>query len=203
MKLENSTLGLVGAGGIVRARDFARAGISSMKIQKAQQSGVLIKLGRGLYVSSERKSTAQDYLAEIAIKCPRSVFCLLTALQIHGVTTQSPHEVWLAIDNKAREPSIDYPPLRIARFSGAALMEGVVQKSIDGVVQIPVTSIAKTIADCFKYRNKIGLDVALEALREVWREKKVTMDELWEAAEICRMTNVMRPYLESLTWRSK
>lgn len=199
MQLENSTLELVYAGGIVRARDLARAGISSIKIQKAKQSGVLIKLGRGLYVSSGRKSTSQDYLAEIAIKYPRSIFCLLTALQIHGVTTQSPHEVWLAIDNKAREPSIDYPPLRIARFSGAALLEGVEQKSIDGVVQIPVTSIAKTIADCFKYRNKIGLDVALEALREAWREKKVTMDELWEAAEICRMTNVMRPYLESLT----
>jgi predicted transcriptional regulator of viral defense system len=128
-------------------------------------------------------------------KYPCSVFCLLTALQIHGITTQAPHEVWLAINNKAREPSIDYPPLRIARFSGAALTEGVEQKSIDGVVQIPVTSVAKTIADCFKYRNKIGLDVALEALKDAWRQKKVTMDELWEAAKVCRMTNVMRPYL--------
>ena len=199
MEKENSTLKLVDSGGILRARDFARAGISSIKIQQAKRSGVLIKLGRGLYVSSRRKSTSQDHLAEIAIKYPRSVFCLLTALQIHGITTQAPHEVWLAIDNKAREPSVDYPPLRIARFSGPALTEGVEQKSIDGVVQIPVTSIAKTIADCFKYRNKIGLDVALEALKDAWRQKKVTMDELWEAAEICRMTNVMRPYLESLT----
>lgn len=199
MEKENATLKLVNSGGILRARDFARAGIPSVKIQEAKQSGELIKLRRGLYVSSHRKSTSQDHLAEIAIKYPRSVFCLLTALQIHGITTQAPHEVWLAIDNKAREPSIDYPPLRIARFSGSALTEGVEQKAIDGVVQIPVTSVAKTIADCFKYRNKIGLDVALEALKDAWRQKKVTMDELWEAAEICRMTNVMRPYLESLT----
>lgn len=198
MEKEISTLNLVNSGGILRARDFARAGISSIKIQKAKKSGVIIKLGRGLYVSAHRKSTSQDHLAEIAIKYPRSVFCLLTALQIHGITTQAPHEVWLAIDNKAREPSIDYPPLRIARFSGPALTEGVEQKFIDGVVQIPVTTVAKTIADCFKYRNKIGLDVALEALKDAWRQKKVSMDELWEAAEICRMTNVMRPYLESL-----
>lgn len=199
MEKENSMLELLDHSGILRARDFARAGISSVKIQKAQKSGELLKLGRGLYVSSNRKSTSQDHLAEIAIKYPCSVFCLLTALQIHGITTQAPHEVWLAIDNKAREPSIDYPPLRIARFSGPALTEGIVQKSIDGVVQIPVTSVAKTIADCFKFRNKVGLDVALEALKDAWRQKKVTMDELWEAAKVCRMTNVMRPYLESLT----
>lgn len=198
MEKEISTLNLVNSGGILRARDFSRAGISSIKIQQAKKSGVLIKLGRGLYVSSNRKPTSQDHLAEIAIKYPRSIFCLLTALQIHGITTQAPHEVWLAIDNKARAPSIDYPPLHIARFSGPALTEGVEQKSIDGVVQIPVTTVAKTIADCFKYRKKIGLDIALEALKDAWRQKKVTMDELWGAAEICRMTNVMRPYLESL-----
>ena len=198
MEKEISTLNLVNSGGILRARDFARAGISSIKIQKAKQSGEIVQLGRGLYVSSSRKPTSQDHLAEIAIKYPRSIFCLLTALQIHGITTQAPHEVWLAIDNKAREPSIDYPPLRIARFSGQAFTEGWEPKSIDGVVQVLVTTVAKTIADCFKYRNKIGLDVALEALKDAWRQKKVTMDELWEAAEICRMTNVMRPYLESL-----
>jgi predicted transcriptional regulator of viral defense system len=198
MEKENSTLKLMDSGGMFRARDFARAGISSTKIQNARKAGEIIKLGRGLYVSSNRKSTTQDHLAEIAIKYPRSVFCLLTALQIHGITTQSPHEVWLAIDNKARKPSIDYPPLRIVRFSGPALTAGVEQKSIDGVVQIPVTSVAKTIADCFKYRHKIGLDVALEALKDACQQKKVSMDELWQAAEICRMTNVMRPYLESL-----
>lgn len=198
MGKEKSPLKLVDSGGILRARDFARAGIASIKVQEAKKSGALIKLGRGLYASAHRKSTSQDHLAEIAIKYPHSVFCLLTALQIHGITTQSPHEVWLAIDNKARAPSMDYPPLRVARFSGSALIEGVEQKSIDGVVQIPVTSIAKTIADCFKYRNKIGLDVALEALKDAWQGKKVTMDELWDAAKICRMTNVMKPYLESL-----
>ena len=125
------------------------------------------------------------------------MLCLLTALQIHALGTQSPHEVWVAIDNKARTPRVDYPPLRVARFSGEALVFGVTNISADGT-QIPVTSVAKTIADCFKYRNKVGLDVALEALRDAWRSKRVSMDELTEAARVCRVGNVMRPYLESL-----
>ncbi len=199
MKQQNSALKILDDGGLVRALDLVQAGISGIKLQRAIHSGEIVKISRGIYMSAHRKPPAQDYLAIIAIKYPRAVFCLLTALQIHAITTQSPREVWLAIDNKAREPSIDYPPLRIARFSGISLTQGVEQKSIDGVVQIPVTTVAKTIADCFKYRNKIGIDVALEALRDAWHQKKVSMDELWQAAKICRMTNVMRPYLESLT----
>ena len=106
------------------------------------------------------------------------------------------HEVWVAISPNARAPQVSYPPLRIVRLSDPSTH--IVTIPLDGVVRIPVTSVAKTVADCFKFRNKIGLDIALEALRDAWRQKKVTMDELWESAQLCRVTNVMRPYLESL-----
>jgi predicted transcriptional regulator of viral defense system len=125
------------------------------------------------------------------------VVCLLSALRFHGLTTQAPFEVWLAVGNKAAAPRLAYPPLRIVRFSGAALTEGVEVHEIDGVA-VRVTSVAKTVADGFKYRNKIGLDVALEALREAWASKRMTSDELWHFAKVCRVANVMRPYLEGL-----
>ena len=181
---------------IVRARSLAELGVSGATLQQILRKGELVRIGRGLYASPDRTVTELDYLAQIAIKHPRVVFCLLTALQVHGLTTQSPREVWVAISPKARAPKHDFPPLRIVRMSDPD--EGITQLAVDGVVQIPVTSIAKTIVDCFKFRNKIGLDIALEALRDAWNQKRVTMDELWQSAEICRMTNVMRPYLESL-----
>jgi predicted transcriptional regulator of viral defense system len=161
------------------------------------RDGVLIRVGRGLYApSSLEPGKEPDALSQLAIQYPGAVYCLLTALQIHGLTTQSPHEVWVAISQKAKAPKVNYPPLRIMRFGD--LLLGVTQVSVDGIVQIPVTSAAKTVVDCFKFRSKVGLDVALEALREAWRQRKVTMDELWEMANNCRMANVMRPYLESL-----
>jgi predicted transcriptional regulator of viral defense system len=125
------------------------------------------------------------------------VFCLLTALRFHELTTQSPHEIWLAVPNKAHSPKIDYPPLHVVRFSGAALTQGIEAHLVEGV-SVRVYCIAKTVADCFKYRNKIGLDVALEALRESRREKRATNDDLWRYAKICRVANVMRPYMESI-----
>jgi len=133
----------------------------------------------------------------VARKHPQAIICLLSALRFHDLTTQSPFEVWLAIPNKARSPRMDYPPLRIVRFSGAALTHGVEDHVVDGV-SVRVTSVARTVADCFKFRNKIGLDVALEALQEAWRAKRVSMDELWPYATLCRVANVMRPYMESL-----
>ena len=181
---------------IVRARSLAELGVSGATLQQILRKGELVRIGRGLYASPDRTVTELDHLAQIAIKHPRVVFCLLTALQVHGLTTQSPSEVWVAISPKARAPKHEFPPLRIVRMSDPG--DGITQLAVDGVVQIPVTSIAKTIVDCFKFRNKIGLDIALEALRGAWSQKRVTMDELWEPAELCRMTNVMRPYLESL-----
>jgi len=136
-------------------------------------------------------------LAEASKKIPHGVICLLSALRFYGLTTQAPFEVWVAVDVKARKPRSDGLPLRIVRFSGAALRSGVEDQLIQGV-KVRVYSPAKTVADCFKYRNKTGLDVALEALRECWRERRCTMDDLWRYAKICRVSNVMRPYLESL-----
>jgi len=157
----------------------------------------LQRLGRGLYGLSSRQTSEHTTLTEVARRVPKGVICLLSALRFHDLTTQAPHEVWIAIGGKAAMPRLGYPPLRIVRFSATALSDGVEEHLVDGVL-IRVTGIAKTVADCFKYRNKIGLDVALEALRESWREKRMANEELWHYARLCRVANVMRPYLESL-----
>ena len=191
-----SALELLHAKGMVRAHELASIGVTGETLQQLLRTGLLVRISRGLYAAPDRALNEHDQLAQLAIKHPRMVFCLLTALRIHGLTTQAPHEVWVAISPIARAPKVSYPPLRIVRLSGADVQ--VVTISLDGIVHIPVTSIAKTVADCFKFRNKIGLDIVLEALRDAWRQKKVTMDELWESAQLCRVTNVMRPYLESL-----
>jgi len=191
-----SALELLHAKGMVRAHELASIGVTGETLQQLLRTGLLVRISRGLYAAPDRALNEHDQLAQLAIKHPKMVFCLLTALRIHGLTTQAPHEVWVAISPNARAPQVSYPPLRIVRLSGADVQ--VVTISLDGIVHIPVTSVAKTVADCFKFRNKIGLDIALEALRDAWRQKKVTMDELWESAQLCRVTNVMRPYLESL-----
>ena len=192
----NPALDLLRAKGMVRARELAQIGVAGETLQQLLRRGALVRIGRGLYVAPDRALTEHDQLAQLAIKHPRVVFCLLTALQIHGLTTQAPHEVWVAISPNARAPQVEYPPLRVVRLSDPDIQ--IEQISLDGVVRIPVTSAAKTVVDCFKFRNKIGLDVALEALKDAWRQKKVSMDDLWESAQLCRMTNVMRPYLECL-----
>ncbi|HRH79606.1 MAG TPA: AbiEi antitoxin N-terminal domain-containing protein [Thiobacillaceae bacterium] len=183
--------------GLIRPRDLAPLGIPRVALTRAVRRGELERIGRGLYGLPGRPVSAHGALAEVARRVPKGVVCLLSALRFHGLTTQVPFEVWLAIDNKAIVPKLDYPPLRIVRFSGAALTEGVEEHVVDGVA-VRVTGVAKTVADCFKYRNKIGLDVALEALREAWREKRMTSDDLWRYAKVCRVANVMRPYMESL-----
>lgn len=191
-----AALNLLKEKGVVRARELAFLGVKGATLQQLLQKGCLVRIERGLYALASRSSSGLDELALLAIKYKGLVFCLLTALQVHGLTTQSPHEVWVAIGQKSRSPKIAYPPLRILRMG--AIDYGTTLIKVDDSTQIPVTNIAKTIADCFKFRNKIGLDVALEALKEAWQQKRVTMDELWVAAEHCRVTNVIRPYLESL-----
>ena len=124
--------------------------------------------------------------------------CWEAALQFHGLTTQIPHQVWVAIENKKWEPKLDYPPIELVRLSGSAFTFGVEVHKINRV-PVRVYSAAKTVADCFKFRNKVGSDVALEALRETWKERKATMDALWDAAKVCRVANVMRPYMETLS----
>lgn len=183
--------------GLVRPRDLTERGLPTVALTRLVRQGRLQRVGRGLYAPPDRPVSEHNALAEVARKHPHAIVCLLSALRFHDLTTQSPFEIWLAIPNKARAPKMDYPPLRIVRFSGAALTRGVEDHVIDGV-PVRVTSVARTVADCFKFRNKIGLDVALEALQEAWRAKRVSMDELWDYATLCRVTNVMRPYMESL-----
>ena len=184
--------------GLLRPRDVEACGFSRMALSTLARQGKLTRLSRGLYALPDRPVSEHFTLAEVASKHPNVLVCLLSALQFHGLTTQSPFEVWVAVANKARAPRMDYPPLRIVRFSGNALTEGVEKHQVDGVT-VRVTNVAKTVADCFKYRNKIGLDVALEALREAWNARRVKIDDLWHCAQICRVANVMRPYLEALT----
>ena len=184
--------------GLIRPCDLAPLGIPRVSLTRAVRRGQLERVGRGLYGLPGREVSVHGSLAEVARRVPKGVVCLLSALRFHGLTTQAPFEVWLAIENKSLAPKLDFPPLRIVRFSGAALTEGVEEPIVDGVT-IRITCVAKTVADCFKYRNKIGLDVALEALREAWHEKRMTSDDIWRYAKICRVANVMRPYLDSLT----
>jgi predicted transcriptional regulator of viral defense system len=137
-------------------------------------------------------------LAQATVRVPKGVVCLVSALVFHELTTQSPDEVWLAIDRKVRHPADGFPPLRVVRFGGEALTAGTAVHPIDGRA-VRITTPAKTVADCFKYRNKIGISVAVEALREGWAKRRFTMDDLGAMACVCRVPNVIRPYLEALT----
>jgi len=184
--------------GVLRPRDLDAYHIPRRYLSRLYQKGLLDRSSRGLYIAAGTEMSERQSIVEVSKRIPAGVVCLLSALSIHGLTTQSPFEVWLAIDPKARRPQLHDLPLRIARFSGDALTDGVEYHQIDGV-KVPVYSPAKTVADCFKYRNKIGLDIAIEALKDGWGGKRFKMDELWHYARICRVQNVMQPYLEAVT----
>jgi len=190
-------LDLVDQHGLLRPRDLDALGLPRVALTRLVRQGQLQRVGRGLYARPQRPTSEHTTLAEVARRYPEAVVCLLSALRFHDLTTQAPFEVWLAIPNKARAPGLDYPPLRIVRFAEPLLREGVEEHKVDGVV-VRVTGVARTVVDCFKFRNKIGLDVALEALAEARRAKRASMDELWRYAASCRVTTVMRPYLESV-----
>lgn len=183
--------------GVLRPRDLKPLGIAVDYLNKLYREGVLDRPGRGLYSLPDTEPGENRTLAEAGKLVPKGAVCLLSALRFHDLTTESPFEVWLAIGEKAWLPKVDYPPLRIVRFSGDALSFGIETHEIEGV-EVRVYSPAKTVADCFKYRNKIGIDVAIEALRDCLSQRKATVDELWEAAKVCRMSNVIRPYLEAI-----
>lgn len=182
--------------GVLRAGDLKEHGIPRVYLTRLVGDGVLERSSRGVYVLSEAEVTENHSLAEACRRIPHGVICLLSALRFHGLTTQSPFEVWLAIDRKARLPKVDYPPLRVVRFSGPDLTQGVATHNVEGV-GVKVTDPARTVADCFAYRNTVGIDVALEALRDCLRQKKTSPDDLYRAAKARRMANVMRPYLEA------
>ena len=190
-------LALVHRRGVITARTAARAGIHSQQLTRLTAEGVLERIARGQYQLAERPVTEHHGLVVVTRAVPRGVICLLSALNFHGIGSQLPPDVWVAIDRRTREPALAHPPLRVVRFSGAAFTEGVETHRVKGET-IRVYGVAKTLADLFKYRNRIGLDVALEALREAWRARKFTMDALDRYARICRVDTVMRPYVEAL-----
>jgi len=184
--------------GVQRTRDLEKLGASRQYLSNLVARGVILRVQRGLYTLPNGDISEHRTIVEACKRVPKGIICLLSALHFHDLTTQLPSQVWIAIDVKARRPNTQSSPIKFVRFSGRSLEAGVKIHRIEGV-PVQVYSPAKTVADCFKYRNKIGLDVALEALRDCRRQRKANMDELWRYAKICRVANVMRPYLESLT----
>ncbi len=184
--------------GVLRARALVQSGLSRQRIKDLTDAGKLLHLGRGLYSLPDSPVTENHDLAQIAARVPQGVVCLASALQFHGLTTASPWRIHLMLPRGARPPRIESPPLVLTFAGGEAYHAGVEEFTIEGV-SVKVTSVAKTIADCFKYRGKIGLDVALEALKQALEERRTTRAEIRKYARVCRVENVMRPYMEALS----
>jgi predicted transcriptional regulator of viral defense system len=183
--------------GLVRPRELEAHGVSRAQLSRLVNAGVVLRQARGIYVAARHAPTAEHTLAHVGKRVPGAVFCLFTALRFHGLTTQSAPEVWIALPEKARRPRLDHPRLRVARFSGPALTEGIERHCVEGV-ELRVYSAAKTVADCFKYRNKVGIDVAVEALRDFSRKHRGGTNQLARFARICRVSRVMQPYLDAI-----
>ncbi len=181
--------------GLLRASDLDAIGVPRVVLSRLTASGQMERVGRGLYRLPGSAQSEYESLATVAVKVPQAVFCLLTALQFHELTSQLPRQIWIAMPRGSHTPRIDYPPVKMVQMAGDAYSAGIEEHERDGA-KLRVYSIAKTVADCFKYRNKIGLDVALEALKAVRAKRSASADDLWRYAKICRVANVMRPYLE-------
>jgi predicted transcriptional regulator of viral defense system len=183
---------------IVRPKDLSSLVGSRSHLWNLARSGKIERIGRGLYRDRSSSISDKEVYAELAKRVPQGVLCLSSALRYHELTTENPSEIWLAIERGAWTPKIDFPPVRIAHFSESAFDFGIEIHPLNEV-QLRVYSPAKTVADCFKFRSKIGTETAIQALRATYREKKATMDELWKASKVCRVSNIIRPYMESLT----
>lgn len=182
---------------VLRAADVRQQGWSPQLLLSLQQAGKLHRVARGLYCLPDAEVTEHQAAQEVCQRAPKAVLCLLSALQFHEVGTQLPHELWIALPEGTKAPALSHPTLRITRLRGAAYSEGIETVTEHGA-PIRVYSAAKTVTDCFKFRNKIGLDVALEALKDAWRKRKITMDDIHHFAKINRVEKVMRPYLEAV-----
>ena len=183
--------------GVLRPRDVEAVGIPREYLLRLYRQGELVRISRGLYSLPDLAMTEFASLVEVAKQVPSGIICLLSALQYHQLTTQLPKKVWIAIEGTNWKPSLEYPSLQVMRFSGQAYCFGIEEHEINRV-PVKLYSPAKTVADCFKFRNKIGLDVAIEALREARRKQVATMDDLWAAAKVCRVSRVIRPYMEAM-----
>ncbi len=198
MNLVEKRLKSAGVGAFFRPRDVKPLGVSHRQIQSLVVEGKVEPIGHGLYRLSAVAPTELETVAMVSAAIPNAIICLLTALGIHEIGTQLPHEVWIAIDRRSRKPARAPARIRVVRFSGAMLRYGVTQQKMLGV-SVRITSPARTVVDCFRYRNKIGIDVALEALGDAVHSRKASVDEIPRAAEVCRIQSVIRPYLEALS----
>ena len=187
--------------GLRRSKDLEALGVSRMVLKRLVDKGAVERLGRGLYGLSGASYDENQQLLEVCQRVPKGVICLLSALQYYDLTTEMPHEIWLALEKGSWKPKLDYPPIRVFRYSAKSYMAGIEKVPVSGGV-IQIYSPGKTIADCFKFRNKIGIDVAIKALKDCWRKKMTTMNELTQHAKECRVHNLMRPYLESLIYNT-
>ena len=195
---EQQVLRLASKRTLLRARDVTQLGLPTISLTRLVQAGKLERVARGLYGLPGAAISEHRSLAEVSARVPKCVVCLLSALRVHEIGTQAPHEGWIAIPPHMVSPRLDQPAIRVVRMSEAALADAVDRLKIDGV-DVPVFSAARTVVDCFRFRNKIGLDVALEALRDGWSQRKFTLDDLWRHATRGRVANVMRPYIEAIT----
>jgi predicted transcriptional regulator of viral defense system len=184
--------------GVFRARDLESLGIPRSGLRAWLREGTAERVERGLYRIVDSEPSEHETLALVAARVPQAVVCLLTALRVHGIGTQAPREVWIALDRKARKPRLEGLPVRVVRFSGPMLRYAVETREIQGI-PVHITSPARTVVDCFRYRNKIGLDVALEALHDALSSRSATVADMLRIAEFGRMLNVMRPYVEAAT----
>lgn len=182
----------------MRASDLAGTGVDRRVLKRLVDRGELVRRSRGVYTTPDHELTRHTSMAEVCARAPSATVCLISALDFHELTTQIAHAVWIMIDRKARPPKIDHPPIEIVYASGESLTAGVVTHQIEGV-RVPITDPAKTVADCFKYRDHVGHDVAIEALRDCLRQRKATPSRIYEMAKIDRVAKSVRPYLEALT----
>jgi predicted transcriptional regulator of viral defense system len=189
-------LALLGQQPILRLKDFTAQDVGPETLARLVREGMIVRVARGLYQRANASADAGHSLAEATVLVPKGVICLISALQFHELTLQMPSEVWMAIDRAAWRPRIEYPPVRFVRFSGTALTDGVKRHRIEGV-EVAITDPARTIVDCFRYRGKVGLDVALEGLREGLRQRKMTTDQLWRHATKMRVWSILKPYVEA------
>jgi predicted transcriptional regulator of viral defense system len=201
-KLENSPLAKARRvfrkhGGIMRMAKAVQVGIHRNTLYAMRDAGVIEQLSRGLFRLAETPPLANPDLVAVARRVPRGVVCLISALALHDLTTQIPHEVWLAVPRNSEPPRLDYPPIRVFRYANQAFAAGVEKRDMDDT-EIRVYSREKTLADCFKFRNKIGLDTAVEALKRYKQQGRINADAIMRYAQTCRVANIMRPYLEAV-----
>lgn len=184
--------------GMVRACELAAVGVDRRTLTRLVDRGELVRRARGVYTTPDHELTRHTSMAEVCARAPSATVCLISALDFHELTTQIAHVVWIMIDRKGRPPKIDYPPIEIVYASGASLTVGIETHPIEGV-KVPITNPAKTVADCFKYRDHVGHDVAIEALRDCLRQRKATPSQIYEMAKVDRVAKTVRPYIEALT----